>query len=77
MEKILPALVLRHILLELLEVSLSGTELLNNDVSLLIIRLQDQVSVRSLHSEVIEFSDTLVSECDTGRHHLFYMLFPK
>jgi len=72
--KILPALVLRHVLLELLESGISSAKFLQNDVCLLVIRLQDHVSVCSLHSEVVELCDTLVSECDTGGHHGLYFI---
>ena len=67
--KILPALVLGHLLLELFEGGVSGSKLLKDDVSLLVVRLQDHVSVSSLHSEGVELCDTLVCECDTGGHH--------
>jgi hypothetical protein len=30
--------------------------------------------VCSLHSEVVELCDTLVSECDTGGHHGLYVI---
>ena len=67
--KILPALILGHVFLELLEGGISGADFLEDDTCLIFVRLHDHVSVSPLHSESVELCHTLVSECDTCGHH--------
>ena len=66
---ILPALILGHVFLELFEGGISGTDFLEDNHALIFVGLHDHVSVGPLHSETVELSHTLVSECDTCGHH--------
>ena len=67
-EKILPSLVLGHVLLEVVEGFFSGTELVNLDGGLVVADFENHVSVGSLHSEVVELGDALVVELNTSGH---------
>lgn len=69
--KILPSLILGHVLLELVESGCSSTDFLNYDVGLILVDLHDKVSVCSLHSECIELSDTLISKGNACLHLYF------
>ena len=51
MNRFIPALILGHVFLELSEGSVSSSDLVDDNSVLVVVNLEDEVSVGSLHSE--------------------------
>ena len=62
----LPATVLGQELLELLEGAISGSEVLEDNLCLVVVDLEDHKSVSSLHSESNELSGAFVSNLNAA-----------
>ena len=62
----LPATVLGQEILELLESAISGSEVLEDNLGLVVVNLEDHISVSSLHSESNELSGAFVSNLNTA-----------
>ena len=55
-------------LFEFFETRISLSFVFNDDLSLLVIHLEDQVSVSSLHSQSVELLNAFISSYNTGLH---------